>query len=245
MSIPSNMTTFLWFSDALPLFVVGLIASLWRPLTVRFAGRRAAAIPPVERTAPPRRRALLLNVSAAGLLIVSVLAAGFDTLGIEIAVSLPTYLGPRIQAQDVRTKMNLRQAIRAMEAYRTREGTFRGFDAEAGESLAPELAWADAATGEPLAVRVTRTTATAGQVVALSGSGSAFCAETTAAGVTYGVGKGVASARAACTSETLDASALRTIDIGTLCDGVDDGSILLCRSVQRLLRDTLASPVEA
>jgi hypothetical protein len=35
------------------------------------------------------------------------------------------------------------------------------------------------------------------------------------------------------------------IDIGTLCDDVDDSSILLCRYVQRLLRDTLASPVAA
>jgi hypothetical protein len=36
-------------------------------------------------------------------------------------------------------------------------------------------------------------------------------------------------------------------DLGHLVlgHGADDGSILLCRSVQRLLRDTLASPVAA
>ena len=243
MSIPSDLTTFMWFADALPLFVIGLVASFWRPLTVRFAGRRAAELPAVETKAIPHRRSVLLNASAAGLLVASVLVAGLDTLGIEIAISLPTYLGPRIQAQDVRTKMNLTEAISAMEAYRAREGTFRGFDAAAGEALAPDLGWAETATGEPLLVRVTRTTLTTGQVVALSGGGNTFCAETSPSGVTYGAGKGVASARAACTSKALDAAALRMIDIGSLCNDADDSSILLCRSVQRLLRDTLASPV--
>lgn len=245
MSIPSNLTTFIWFADALPLAVVGLVASLWRPLTIRFAGRRAADAPSVEATSPARPRTLLLNVSAAGLLVVSILAAGLDPLGIEIATSLPTYLGPRVVAQDVRTKMNLTQAISAMESYRAEQGTFRGFDAAAGETLTPELAWSDSPTGDMLVVRIARTTATTGQVVALSGSGRAFCAETTHAGVTYGVARRVALARAACGSEPLDAAALRMIDIDSFCDNADDTAILLCRMVQRLLRETLASPVAA
>jgi hypothetical protein len=245
MSIPSNLTTFIWFADALPLFVVGLVASLWRPLTIRFAGRRAEISTTVETSNSPRPRSLLLNVSAAGLLLVSILAAGLDPLGIEIATSLPTYLGPRVLAQDVRTKMNLSTAISAMEAYRDEQGTFRGFDASAAEMLAPELAWSDSPTGDMLVVRIARTTATTGQVVALSGSGSAFCAETTPAGVTYGVARRIAPARAACGSESLDAASLRMIDIDTLCDHAEDGAILLCRSVQRLLHETLASPVAA
>lgn len=243
MSIPSNLTTFIWFADALPLAVVGLVASLWRPLKIRFARRSAADT--VEATSPARPRTLLLNVSAAGLLVVSILAAGLDPLGIEIATSLPTYLGPRVVAQDVRTKMNLTEAIAAMESYRAEQGTFRGFDATAAETLAPELAWSDSPTGETLVVRIARTTATTGQVVVLSGSGSAFCAETTLAGVTYGVARGVALARDACESEPLDAAALRMIEIDTFCDNADDTAILLCRMVQRLLRETLASPVAA
>jgi hypothetical protein len=245
MSIPSNLTTFMWFADALPLAVVGLVASLWRPLTIRFAGRRAADSPSMEPGSLARQRTLLLDVSAAGLLVVSILAAGLDPLGIEIATSLPTYLGPRILAQDVRTKMNLSQAVDAMESYRAEQGTFRGFDAAAGETLAPELAWSDSATGDTLVVRIARTTATTGQVVALSGSGSAFCAETARAGATYGVARRVGLARAVCGSEPLDAAALRMIDIETFCDNADDTSIVLCRYVQRLLRETLASPVAA
>jgi len=245
MSIPSNLTTFIWFANALPLAVVGLVASLWRPLATRFAGRRAAVSPSVEATPSARPRSLLLNVSAAGLLVVSILAAGLDPLGIEIATSLPTYLGPRVLAQDVRTKMNLTRAISAMESYRAEQGTFRGFDAAAGETLAPEIAWSDSPTGDMLAVRIARTTATIAQVVTVSGSGSAFCAETTLAGVTYGVARRVALARAACQSEPLDAEALRMIDIDTFCNNADDTAIVLCRYVQRLMRETLASPVAA
>ncbi len=245
MSIPSNLTTFMWFADALPLAFVGLVASLWRPLTIRFAGRRAADSPSIEASAPTHPRTLLLHASAAGLLVVSILAAGLDPLGIEIATPLPTYLGPRELAQDVRTKMNLIQAIDAMKSYRAERGTFRGFDAAAGERLAPELRWSDSATGDTLLVRIARTTAATGQVVALSGSGSAFCAETSSAGVTYGVAESVALARAVCGSEQLDTAALRMIDIDTFCDDADDTAIVLCRHVQRLLREILASPVAA
>jgi hypothetical protein len=141
--------------------------------------------------------------------------------------------------------MNLIEAIDAMEAYRTEQRTFRGFDAAVGETLAPELGWTDAPTGEQLVVRIAHTTTATGQVVALSGSGSAFCAETTRAGVTYGEARRMALARAACGSETLDAAAIRMIDIDTFCDDADDGTILLCRSVQRLMREILASPVAA
>ena len=245
MSIPSNLTTFMWFADALPLAVVGLVASLWRPLATRFAGRRAPISPPVEATPAARPRSLLLDVSAAGLLVVSILAAGLDPLGIEIATSLPTYLGPRVQAQDVRAKMNLTQALSAMESYRAEQGTFRGFDAAAGETLAPGLAWSDTPTGDRLVVRIARMTATIAQVVTVSGSGSAFCAEMTRAGLTYGVAQRVVLARAACGSEPLDAAALRMIDVDTFCDNADDTAIVLCRYVQRLLRETLASPIAA
>ena len=31
-------------------------------------------------------------------------------------------------------------------------------------------------------------------------------------------------------------------DVGAMCDGADDQVILLCRSVQKLIRETLASP---
>jgi hypothetical protein len=42
MSIPTNLTAFTWFADAVPLAVVGFVASLWRPLATRFARRSVA-----------------------------------------------------------------------------------------------------------------------------------------------------------------------------------------------------------
>jgi hypothetical protein len=248
MSIPFNLTMFTWFADALPLFVVGFVASLWRPLAERFAGRRVASgQSAIAETARPRvRPVVVLNALAAVLLLVSVLAARFDPLGIQIATSLPTYLGARELAQDVRTKKNPTLAIAAMEEYRTEHGTYRGFDAAAGERSVPELAWSEVPTGEELVVRITVASSTSAQVVAHSGSRSVFCAQTSDAGATYGEAGGaqVGLARAACGSTPLTPDALRMLDVGGLCAGVDE-AIVLCRSVQRLIRETLATPAPA
>ncbi|MGH2590526.1 MAG: hypothetical protein ACRDGW_06990, partial [Actinomycetota bacterium] len=167
MSIPSNLTAFTWFADALPLFVVGFAASLWRPLAMRFARRRAEPAHPATETATRRMRpVVVLNAFAGSLLLVTVFAARFDPLGIQIATSLPTYLGARELAQDVRTKTNLTLAIAAMDEYRAEHGTYRGFDNGAGESRVPELAWSDVPTGEELVVRITEASRTGAQVIA-------------------------------------------------------------------------------
>jgi hypothetical protein len=125
-------------------------------------------------------------------------------------------------------------------------GTFRGFDAAAGENAVPEVAWSDGPTSEELVVRITEASSTTAQVVAHSGSHSVFCAQTSAAGATYGeAGRmHVALARAACDSTPLTSDALRMLDVDGLCVGVED-AIVLCRSVQRLLRETLATPAPA
>jgi hypothetical protein len=52
----------------------------------------------------------------------------------------------------------------------------------------------------------------------------------------------VTLARAACVTRPLTADALRMIDVDAFCDEVDDGAILLCRSVQKRLRETLSTP---
>jgi hypothetical protein len=248
MSIPSNLTAFTWFADAIPLLVVGFVASLWRPLATRFARRRAEPAQPAPATARRRVRPIVvLNALAGALLLVSVLAARFDPLGIQIGTSLPTYLGARELAQDVRTKTNLSQAVAAMEEYRGEHGSYEGFDAAAGEAFASELAWSDGPTGEDLVVQITEASRTTAQVVAHSGSRSVFCAQTSGAGTTYGeAGRGqVVLARAACGSAPFTADALRMLDVEAFCDGVDDSAILLCRSVQRLIRETLATPAPA
>jgi hypothetical protein len=247
MSIPSNLTAFTWFGDAIPLVVVGFVASLWRPLATRFAMRPAEPARSAMLSARPRvRPVVVLNALAGALLLVSVLAARFDPLGIQVATSLPTYLGARELAQDVRTKTNLFEAVAAMEKYRAENGTFRGFDAAAGENAVPEVAWSDGPTSEELVVRITEASSTTAQVVAHSGSHSVFCAQTSAAGATYGeAGRmHVALARAACDSTPLTSDALRMLDVDGLCVGVED-AIVLCRSVQRLLRETLATPAPA
>lgn len=248
MSIPTKLTAFTWFADAVPLAVVGFVASLWRPLATRFARRSVAdAHPGVAETSHPRvRPVVVLNALAGALLLVSVFAARFDPLGIQIATSLPTYLGARELTQDVRTKTNLSLAIAAMEEYRADHDTYRGFDAAAGESTVPELAWSDGPTGEELVVRITEASNTGAQVVARSGSRTVFCAQTSSAGSTYGEAEGgrVGLARAACGSTPLTADALRMFDVEGLCVGVDE-AIVLCRSVQRLIRETLATPAPA
>jgi hypothetical protein len=107
MSIPSSLTAFTWFADALPLAVVGLVASLWRPLATRFARRRVAPAPSAVATSPTRvRPSVVLNAVAGGLVIVGVIAARMDPLPIQISTPLPTYLGARVLVQDVRVKMN-------------------------------------------------------------------------------------------------------------------------------------------
>jgi hypothetical protein len=94
-------------------------------------------------------------------------------------------------------------------------------------------------------VRITGANDTSAQVVARSPTGSTFCAETSSAGVTYGSARSLPGARAACSSAPLTAHALRTVEIETLCDGIDDDAILLCRSVQRVVREILATPAPA
>jgi hypothetical protein len=248
MSIPSNLTAFTWFADAIPLLVVGFVASLWRPLATRFARRRGEPAHPAPAAARrPVRPMVVLNALAGALLLVSVLAARFDPLGIQIGTALPTYLGARELAQDVRTKTNLSLAVAGMEEYRMEHGSYEGFDAAAGEALVSELAWSDGPTGEELVVQITEASRTTAQVIARSGSRSVFCAQTSGAGATFGeAGRGqVALARAECSSTPLTADALRVLDVEAFCNEVDDGAIVLCRSVQRLIRETLATPAPA
>lgn len=247
MSIPTTYTAFTWFADALPLAVVGFVASLWRPLATRFARRRAEPARSTPGTARHRVRPVVaLNALAGAVLLVAVLAARMDPLPFQISAVLPTYLGVRELAQDVRTKTNLSEAVAAMEAYRTEHGTYLRFDASVGETTVPELAWSDGPTGEELVVRITEASRTTAQVVARSGSRSVFCAQTLGAGITYGEAGGgqVGLARAACGSTPLTSNALRMLDVEGLCVGVDD-AIVLCRSVQRLIRETLATPAPA
>jgi len=251
MSIWTQLTALTWFSDVVPLVIVGLAASLWRPVAERAVGRGRSQATPGDcawATTPQaaRRRfrpTAALNAIALTLVALSVVAVRTDPLPIQVAVSLPTYLGERELAQDVRTKLNLDEALLAMRAYRAEHGTYGGFDAAIGESVAPELAWSDGPAGSELVVGVTIATGDRAQVVAASGSGATFCLQATGATTTYGFVDpgGPAAARATCASTPWSPAATRMFDVGALCDGADDQTILICRVVQQLLRKTLAT----
>jgi hypothetical protein len=251
MSIPTTLTAFTWFAGVLPLVAAGFVGSLWRPIAERFAGRHTAEGAPRATSMARVRPAVVLNAFAVALLALSMLAVRTDPLPIQISTGLPTYLGERALADDVRTKMNLGIAIDAMRAYRAEHGTFVGFDAAAGERAASALDWQDGASGDGLVVGIVAADAARARIVASSDSGRAFCmqAVTRSAGasVTYGSAghDDVDRAMGRCASTDWTPAAVRMFDVDAMCSGADDQVIIICRSVQRLVRTTLASPTGA
>lgn len=252
-SLPTDLTALTWFGSALPLVVAGLLGSLWRPLAERLSGVRAdVAVDPAAGTRRVRPTTLL-NAGAVGLLIVAILAARYDPLPIQISTSVPTYLGQRQAANDVRALMNLDVAIGALEAYRLDAPTYVGFDAAIGEAHAGELRWLDRVTHNPLVVTVAEAGPSRAVVLAQSGSGRMYCAQTTGDAARYGYAEhrppsaGGATlaerALASCGATAFIADAIRLFDVSAMCEGVQDQGILICRASQRLIRDILASPI--
>lgn len=252
LSIPSHLTALTWFGGVVPLIAVGLVASLWRPLAERLAGGRGErAVPGAARERAAQdasariRPVVVLNALAAALLAVSAMATATDPLPIQIGTRLPTYLGERERAQDVRAKMNLGLAMDAMAAYRAEQGSYAGFDAAMGEFAVPELDWSDRPVDEELTVAVVAARKDLAQVVARSGSGEVFCLQADGPDglLTFGSAHPSApEARANCEAAPWTADATRFFDVGPLCAGADEGVLPLCRSVQRLLGQTLARP---
>jgi hypothetical protein len=250
-SIPANFTAFTWFASVLPLAAAGFIGSLWRPIAERLSGVRF-----VRPLTLPSRKAVrptaVLNAAAIALLVLSLLAVRNDPLPVQIATALPTFLGERVHAEDVRTKMNLSEAIAVADAYRDANGTFEGFDAAAGELAAPAFRWLDRVTHQPLVLTVASADENSVRLLAQSGGGRMFCMQRTGDGVTYGYAEqrppiegGPTRARraiVACGAIPFTPQALETIDVGAMCEGVDDQGIMICRAVQKLIRNTLASP---
>jgi hypothetical protein len=248
MSIPTDLTAFSWFGGVLPLVCAGFVGSLWRPIAERFAGQHTAQRAPRAISAATVRPTVVLNSVAIALLALSLLAVRTDPLPIQISTSLPTYLGARELAQDVRAKMNLGIAIDAMQSYRAEHGTFVGFNAAAGERAASELDWLDGASGDQLVVGIVAADAGKARLVTSSDSGRAFCMQVISgagrASVTYGSAghDDVDRAIGRCGSTAWTPAAVRMFDVDAMCSGADDQVIIMCRSVQRLVRTTLASP---
>ena len=248
MSIPTTLTAYTWFAGVVPLVCAGFVGSLWRPIAERFAGRHTGERAPRATSTSVVRPRVVLNSIAVALLALSMLAVRTDPLPIQISTSLPTYLGARSTAFDVRTKMNLGSAIEAMQTYRAEHGTFSGFDAQAGEQAVPELDWADGASEDQLVVGVVAVDRNRAQILSSSPSGKAFCVQAvpSPAGetVTYGSAghDDLDRAMGRCGSTAWTPAAIRMFDVDAMCAGADDQVIVICRAVQMVIRKALASP---
>jgi hypothetical protein len=244
---------------AVPYAAVGLVASLWRPLgDLMLTRSRAPSEQPREPSHRRLRPGVALNAAAVGLLGVTLVMHAFDPLEAQIQTLLPTYLGVRTAVEDLRARMNLHQALDAMNTYARESGTFTGFDARRGSALDPSLSWRDTLRSDDvglhsLEVAVTSGSDTRAELATISSSGTAFCLrQDLGAGPTYGSASSeepgttrsgaIAAATASCADSRFTADALTPYPIDSMCVGQGDETIVICRAVQRLLRRTIASP---
>jgi hypothetical protein len=232
LSASLRMPTTLWFAQAVPLAAIGLLSTAAEPLALRWERRREG--PELVRPPGPRhplRPVVALNALAAGLLAVSVVAASADPLPVRLETALPTFLGLRERAQDVRAEEDLLAALRSFDTYRVTHGSARGFDAAQGRVGDQSLLWADSATqAGHLTMSVVRATPTLVRIVTRSASGIAFCAQSRRSSSwspTYGSGGGsdravaLDRAQARCAAAPLTPAAIPVLPVATLCDGVD------------------------
>jgi hypothetical protein len=266
---PEGLVNWSQFGLAVPLALVGLIWCAWAPL-VNWLSVKVERAEGVERvvsgvtTTPdrsPRRMRLrpvvVLNALGAGFLAVSVVVFASDPLPAARSAALPTYLGLRVAASDIRTKMDLRMAIAALDIYAARHGDYSGFDAKEGAALDPSLDWRDGlglgSSGAipELTMAIVSDSAARVRIAALSEGGEAFCIERVPDGITYGrsdphvgpVGprtRLLKEAVANCGTIPWTASAVRVPDTSDMCQGLDFyGGYVTCRMVQASVATTL------
>jgi hypothetical protein len=265
---PARLVSWSQFGLAAPLAVIGIAWSAWRPLVDRMSARVERA--EGEETAPGPaagsgvktrrtriRPVVVLDALGAGLLAVAIVVFGADPLPAEQSAALPTYVGLRVAAADVRTKMDLRMAIAALDTFAAGHGDYTGFDAEAGAALEPSLAWQNGSSASEfpgaipeLTMAIVSDTAARVRIAALSEGGGAFCMQRTPDGVTFGRSTRTAGAggrirllrRAIenCGATPWSVSAVRVPDTSGMCDGLDYyGGYVTCRMVQASVATTL------
>jgi hypothetical protein len=250
-------TTFTGFGTAVVLTAVGLVASAWGPIAYRGIGVERAVGTGLPRALErPRvvRPRVVLDALAIAVVIASIAMFRADPLPIQISTSLPTYLGARTAVQDVVARRTLVDALDAADAYAAEAGSYAGFGVPDARVLAPEIEWAASPGQHDLVVAVDRTKADLVRVLTISGSGASVCMQRDASGRTTWAqidrsgepADGLGPAAAACGLAVVTLSVTRGPDVETLCDplagspgGLDD-SLLVCRSVQRLMRGILA-----
>ena len=249
---PEGTRAWTEFGSVLPLFLLGLVWSNWGAWAqrVRSGSATGSASPPAMRAAVPSRPvAAVMAVAGIGLLAASLIMFVAE----QIATPLPTYLRTRDQANDVRARMNLAEAMTSLDAYRQRTGTFEGFDV--ASSSDSSLAWVDARNAddhEALTVRLLEATDRVARVEVLSNSDAAFCLEHRAGSSwRYGSGAGtgesenseaaLAAAAADCGSKPWTADLVARPDFPT-CRARTPG-FLICRMVSVLMFNILEDRV--
>jgi hypothetical protein len=263
------------FGAVVPLFLVGIAATWWRPMSVavsRWLERSEASdfddLPePAREEAPPGpdarrpfRPAVIPHAVAAGVLAVSVVIFVGDPYPIALAEALPTYAGLRTAAQDLRLKMDLRRAMTAVDL--DEQGNAGPFDAAAGELAVPALAWAPPPMSDrkiqafpDLTMAVTASPHGSERIAAFSESGRAYCIQRSASGtLTYGWGDRPKTGLPAggAWHEAVASCGDRPWTSATLAplpiEEMCDGvsvGYLICRTVQGMVAETLHSPAGA
>lgn len=231
------------FGGVLPLFIVGSICTGWPWIADRLDGQPARTREPAgSHIRVIGARALAIAVLASSLLLYA-----FDPFPASDSQPLPTYLGLRNQAYDVRARMNLDMAMKTMDAWHHEQGTYWGFDAKGAADLQPSLDWTNGAQTslEPGVVAVVSPAPNEADgyedvatVAVNSASGSSFCVQRTRAGpITYGKGTSMRGAIADCDSAPWSDSLMQRPALPTCVPRT--GGFLICRMVQVLMWNIL------
>ena len=211
--------------------------------------------PAIDMDPIPQRRvrpAVVRNAIGVGLLAVSLVIFRGDPLPAQLSSSIPTYLGARTVVEDLRTKLDLRRAMRVMDAYRAAHGTYRGFDVSKGAAADPSIHWihgspTQGGTGSPIPeVAIVSATDTEARLAAVSESTNGYCLQRSGGELSYGRASRfggsdpdpdvIAQAIAGCGSTPWSAAAVRRFPVATMCDGLElSGGYLLCRASQALM----------
>jgi hypothetical protein len=237
------------FGVAVPLMLVGLVASAWRPIAVwltEHVGRPARPVPIVVAGAPSGDRSLrpavALNAVAVALLFLSAVAFRVDPLPGQLATPMPTFSGLRTVASELQARSALHDAMHMMTGYRNAHGSFAGFQPPASD-VGTELLWVRHLSMDEAFPQITIDSASRerARVVALTDMGSVVCLERHGSALTYGsargslttIGRTVEAAIAACGDSRWTQAALAPLDVRGLCDGLDPYTGYdICRMVE-------------
>ena len=145
--------TYASFGLVVPLALVGLVGSAWRPIADLIVAKgligepaEGEAPPPAKITTPMRdlpRGAILADVLAAGLVVVSLILFAADPLAAEIEATIPTSSGCDTRRTTCAPRWTSARPWTRPSPTASRTGTFRGFDARTGARSDPALAWMD------------------------------------------------------------------------------------------------------